>query len=64
MGGRGSSSLRLVGAPGLIGRPDMFYGDRSAGVEDPGGTQWWIATRIEDLTSEELGARAAAQPTR
>lgn len=22
------------------------YGDRSGGVEDPAGTQWWIATRV------------------
>lgn len=53
-----------AGARSLLAPADMFYGDRSAGIEDPGGTQWWIATRLEDLTSEELGARAAAQPTR
>lgn len=57
---------RAVAAGGrsLLAPVDMFYGDRSAGVEDPGGTQWWIATRLEDLTSEELGARAAAQSAR
>lgn len=24
------------------------YGDRTGGVEDPDGNQWWIATRVED----------------
>ena len=26
---------------------DQPYGDRNAGVEDPSGNQWWIATRIK-----------------
>jgi PhnB protein len=39
---------------------DQFYGDRSCGVEDPGGNYWWIATHIEDVPPEELGRRMAA----
>lgn len=39
---------------------DQFYGDRSAGVSDPAGNQWWIATHVEDVTPEELQRRAAA----
>ena len=27
------------------------------GYADPAGNQWWIATRIEDLTPEELQVR-------
>lgn len=38
---------------------DQVYGDRRAGIIDPAGNQWWIATRIEDLSSEELSKRAA-----
>ena len=38
---------------------DQFYGDRSGAVEDPAGNQWWLATRKEDLTSEELMKRAS-----
>lgn len=34
-----------------------FYGDRSCGVQDPSGNQWWIATHIEDLTPEEMMKR-------
>lgn len=40
---------------------DQFYGDRSGTVVDPFGHVWTIATRIEDLTAEEIGRRAAAQ---
>ncbi|MFN7971026.1 MAG: VOC family protein [Acidobacteriota bacterium] len=39
---------------------DQFYGDRSGGVKDAGGNQWWISTHKEDLTSEELERRAKA----
>lgn len=28
---------------------DEVYGDRSGGVQDPAGNQWWIATHIEDV---------------
>ena len=39
---------------------DQFYGDRSGGVEDPSGNGWWIATHIEDVSSEEIARRAQA----
>lgn len=38
---------------------NQFYGDRSAGVIDPAGNQWWLATHVEDVTPEELQRRAA-----
>ncbi|HEY7579043.1 MAG TPA: VOC family protein [Acetobacteraceae bacterium] len=37
---------------------DQFYGDRSGGVKDPCGNQWWIATHIEDVPPDELRRRA------
>jgi PhnB protein len=37
---------------------DQFYGDRGAGVTDPAGNQWWIHTRIEDVSPEEIKKRA------
>ena len=37
---------------------DQFYGDRSAGVKDPCGNLWWIATHIEDVPPDELKHRA------
>lgn len=33
---------------------DQFYGDRMAGVVDPFGYKWWIATHIKDVSKEEL----------
>jgi PhnB protein len=39
----------------------QFYGDRSGAVEDPFGNQWWVATHVEDVSSEEMARRAAAQ---
>ena len=40
---------------------DTFYGDRNAGVEDPSGNQWWIATHVEDVPPEEMERRAKEQ---
>lgn len=41
---------RAVAAGGTIIREveTQDYGDRSGGVEDPAGTQWWIATRVAE----------------
>ncbi len=40
---------------------DQFYGDRSAGIEDPFGNTWWINTHVEDVSEEEMAKRVAAQ---
>ena len=50
-----------AGAKSLMEPKDQFYGERSASLEDDWGNHWYIATYTEDLTSEELSARAAAQ---
>ena len=49
-----------AGATSLFEPADMFYGDRSGGVVDPSGNHWYIATRKEDLSEEEIARRAAA----
>ena len=36
---------------------DKFYGDRSAGVRDQFGNQWYIATHKEDVSPEETQRR-------
>lgn len=46
-----------AGANSLREPTDEFYGDRRAGVLDPFGNQWWIATRKEDIPEEELKNR-------
>ncbi|MFK3793227.1 MULTISPECIES: VOC family protein [Pseudomonas] len=37
---------------------DQFYGDRSGALRDPFGHVWFIATRKENLTVEEIKQRA------
>ena len=52
-----------AGATSLREPTDQFYGDRMAGVQDPVGNQWWIATHTENVSPAELARRAAAQPS-
>jgi len=46
-----------AGGTSLMEPADQFYGDRNAGIQDPSGNQWWIATHIEDVSSEEMERR-------
>lgn len=39
---------------------DQFYGDRNAGIKDPCGNIWWIATHKEALSRDTIEERAAA----
>lgn len=54
--------LRAIqaGAVSLREPANQFYGDRSGGVEDACGNQWWIATHVEDVPPEEMARRAKA----
>ena len=49
-----------AGAASLREPADQVHGDRSAGVKDKWGNQWWLATHIEDVSEEELRRRMAA----
>jgi len=48
------------GAVSLREPEDQFYGDRTGGVLDDQGNQWWISTHIEDVSPEEMQRRMAA----
>ena len=52
---------QAVAAGAKLVRPvaDQFYGDRTGGVDDPFGYQWYIATHVEDVPPDELAKRAA-----
>ena len=52
---------RAVGAGGTVQMPmaDQFWGDRAGAFADPEGYTWWIATRKEEFSKEEMEARAA-----
>ena len=38
---------------------DQFYGDRGGQLDDPFGHKWYVSTRKEDISSEEMQRRAA-----
>ncbi len=46
-----------AGATAIFEPADMFYGERSAGVTDPFGNKWYIATHMEDMPEEEIEQR-------
>jgi PhnB protein len=52
---------QAVAAGAKVVRPlaNQFYGDRTGGVTDPFGHQWYIATHIEDVSSAEMQKRAS-----
>jgi PhnB protein len=47
-----------AGGTSVMEPSDMFYGDRSGGVQDPAGNQWHIGTHVEDVSPAELQKRA------
>ena len=49
-----------AGATSVREPADQFYGDRSGGVRDQFGNQWYIATHVEDVSQEEMERRMAA----
>ena len=52
-----------AGATALRPVTNQFYGDRAGRFEDPFGHRWSVATRIEDLSPQEMADRAAAAPS-
>lgn len=50
-----------VGAKSLMPPADQIYGDRLGGVTDHVGNSWWIATRKENVSPEEIERRMASK---
>lgn len=50
---------KAVAAGATVKHPleDMFWGDRTASVQDPYGHKWDLATRREDVSPEEMERR-------
>ena len=48
-----------AGARSLREPADQFYGDRTGGVQDAFGNQWWMATHKEDVSDDEITRRMA-----
>src|SRR5688572_22378227 len=55
---------RATSAGAKVLRPlcDEFFGDRTATVYDPFGHRWHLATRIEDVSPQEMQRRMSASP--
>lgn len=47
-----------AGAESVAEPMNQFYGDRSGGVRDKSGNQWWMSTHIEDVSPEEMKRRS------
>ncbi len=50
-----------AGGESFMEPANQFWGDRVAGVQDPIGNKWWIATHGEEVEPEELERRVRAQ---
>ncbi|MBE9107304.1 VOC family protein [Nostoc cf. edaphicum LEGE 07299] len=46
-----------AGGTSIMKPEDQFYGDRNAGIKDPSGNHWWIATHQEDISPELIERR-------
>lgn len=57
-----ASFKRAVDAGAKVSMPlaDMFWGDRMGQVVDPFGQKWNLATRIKEVTPEEMKAAGEA----
>ncbi len=53
---------RALSAGAVLLRPvkDEFYGDRAGKIRDPFGHLWFVATRVENVSWEEMRKRAEA----
>ncbi len=51
---------RAIEAGGTLVSPveDQFYGDRGGKLKDPFGHIWWVATRKESMSVDEMKRRA------
>jgi len=56
---------QAVAAGAKITRPvaNQFYGERTGGIEDPFGYQWYLATHVEDVSPDEIARRVKAMET-
>ena len=50
-----------AGAESVRELQNQFYGDRSGGVRDKWGNQWYISTHVEDVPPEEMERRMKEQ---
>ena len=51
-----ATTKQATDAGATVVRPlaDQFYGDRTAGLQDPFGHKWYLATHVRDVSMEEM----------
>jgi PhnB protein len=51
-----ATTKQAADAGAKIIRPleDQFYGDRTAGLQDPFGHMWYLSTHVRDVSMEEM----------
>ena len=51
-----ASTKQATSAGATVIRPlaDQFYGDRTAGLQDPFGHRWYLSTHVRDVSVEEM----------
>ena len=51
-----AATKQATGAGARVVRPltDQFYGDRTAGLQDPYGYKWFLATHVRDVSMDEM----------
>jgi PhnB protein len=60
-----ATTKQATAAGAKIVRPleDQFYGDRSAGLQDPFGHKWYLSTHVRDVSEEEMRQHMKAMAT-
>jgi PhnB protein len=60
-----ATTKQATAAGATVIRPlaDQFYGDRTAGLSDPFGHRWYLATHIRDVSQEEMEHHMQASAT-
>jgi len=55
-----TKQAEAAGATVIRPLADQFYGDRTAGLQDPFGHRWYVATHIRDVSIEEMQQQMSA----
>ena len=58
-----AKQAEAAGAKVIRPLADQFYGDRTAGLQDPFGHRWYLATHVRDVSAEELEQQMKAMAT-
>ena len=55
-----AKQAEAAGATVIRPAADQIYGDRTAGLQDPFGYRWYLATHVRDVSMEEMQQQMSA----